>query len=134
MSLRFVTSRPSNWAFDTNVFATKNIASIPTGFSNGRLDMEFPRIELGLRAKHIQVGGASTVFNTSPDTPGLPTSATTLAHTTFYGLPVIVFAAITFNNGTLTATDGSRFQSSYGGAFNHKATRSITAGPIFTAQ
>jgi hypothetical protein len=118
---------------DTNVFASKNLASIPTGFSNGWLDMEFPRIELGLSSKHILVGGASTVFNTSTVTPGIPTSATTLAQTTFNGLPVIGFAAITFNNGTLTAADGSRIQSSYGGAFNHKATRSITAGTVFVS-
>ncbi len=50
---------------------------------------------------------------------------TTLASTTFNGLPVIGLAAISFNNGTLTTGTGALLQSNYGGAFNHKATRSI---------
>ena len=119
---------------DTNVFASKNVASIPTGFNNGWLDMEFPRIELGLNSKHILVGGASTVFNTSTIIPGSPSTATTLLQTTFNGLPVIGFAAISFSNGTLTTPAGAALQSNYGGAYNHKATRSITTGPVFPAQ
>ena len=45
--------------------------------------------------------------------------------TTFNGLPVVGFAAITFNNGTLTTGSGALLQSNYGGSFNHKTTRSI---------
>jgi len=69
--------------------------------------------------KHQLVGGASTVFNTAAGT----TSA--LTSTTFSGLPVIGFAAITFENGTLTDGAGKLIQSQYGGSFNHKQTRSI---------
>ena len=80
-------------------------------------------------AKHVLYGGASTVFNTSTVVPGVTATATTLTTTTFNGLPVIGFAAVSFNNGTLTQPGGLALQSNYGGAFNHKATRSIT-GPL----
>ena len=39
-------------------------------------------------------------------------------------VPVIGFAAITFENGTLTS-GGLNVQSNYGGEFVHKLTRSI---------
>ena len=68
--------------------------------------------------KHQLIGGASTVFNTSSG------STTSLASTTFSGLPVVGFAAITFNNGTLTSGT-SLVQSQYGGNSTHKQTRRI---------
>jgi hypothetical protein len=119
---------------NTNVFASRNIANIPTGFSSGWLSVNFPLIGTAgsTAAKHVLFGGASTVFNTSTVVPGSPSSATTLATTTFNGLPVIGFAAISFNNGNLTTAAGGALQSAYGGAFNHKATRSIT-GPLGTS-
>lgn len=110
---------------NTNVFASKNIANIPTGFANGWLSLNFPLIGTAgsPTAKHVLYGGASTIFNTTTGTP------VTVTSTTFNGLPVIGFAAISFNNGTLTTATGAALQSNYGGAFNHKATRSIT-GPL----
>ena len=112
---------------NTNVFASKNIANIPTGFANGWASLNFPLIGSGATAKHILVGGASTIFNTS-------TGIATVTQTTFNGLPVIGFAAISFNNGNLSAGPGlGLLQSNYGGAYNHKATRSIT-GPLGTPQ
>ena len=107
---------------NTNVLASKNIANIPTTFQSGWLGINFPLIGSAgsPTAKHVLYGGASTVFNTAT---GL---TTTPASTTFNGLPVIGFAAISFNNGTLTNPAGGALQSSYGGAFNHKATRSIS--------
>ena len=102
---------------NTNVFASKNLANVPTSFPNGWMGINFlaPTVPAG---KHQLVGGASTVFNTATGV------ISTQASTTFNGLPVIGFAAITFENGTLTSPQGL-IQSQYGGSFNHKQTRSI---------
>lgn len=110
---------------NTNVFASKNIANIPTGFANGWLSLNFPLIGTGATAKHVLVGGGSTIFNTTTGSP------VTVTQTTFNGLPVIGFAAISFNNGNLTTPTGAALQSNYGAAYTHKATRSIT-GPLGT--
>ena len=40
---------------------------------------------------------------------------------TYYGLPVVGFAAITFSNGNVGGT-----LSNYGGNFNHKSTRYVS--------
>jgi len=68
--------------------------------------------------KHQLVGGESTVFNTAAGT------TSTLTSTTFNGLPVIGFSAITFENGVIP-NGGGLIQSQYGGGFTHKQTRSI---------
>ncbi len=101
---------------NTNVFGSKNTANIPTSFQNGWVGVNFiaPTVPAG---KHQLVGGASTVF-----TNGV--LGTPLTSTTFNGLPVIGFSAITFENGTLTSPQGL-IQSQYGGSFTHKQTRSI---------
>jgi hypothetical protein len=106
---------------NTNVFNSTNKANISTGFSTGWVGLNFngPTVPAG---KHQLVGGASTVVTVDPNTASAVTSA--LASTTFNGLPVVGFAAITFNNGTLTSGT-SLIQSNYGGNFNHKTTRSI---------
>jgi hypothetical protein len=105
--------------FNSNgVFGSKNVANIPTTFSAGWLGINFLGTSVPA-GKHQLIGGASTVFNTAAGT----TSA--LTSTTFNGLPVIGFAAITFENGTLKDPAGNLVQSQYGGAFTHKQTRSI---------
>jgi len=68
--------------------------------------------------RHQIIGGTSTVFNTATGT------TTSLAATTFNGLPTIGFAVQSFNNGTLTS-GGVSVLSNYGGNFVHKYTRSI---------
>ncbi len=103
---------------NTNVFASKNLANVPTSFAAGWLGLNFLTATVPA-GKHQLVGGASTVFNTAAGT----TSA--LTSTTFNGLPVIGFSAITFENGTLPGPTGSLIQSQYGGAFQHKQTRSV---------
>jgi len=106
---------------NTNVFGSTNKANIATGFSTGWVGMNFNGATVPA-GKHQLVGGASTVVTVDPNTASAVTSA--LASTTFNGLPVVGFAAITFNNGTLTSGT-SLIQSNYGGNFNHKTTRSI---------
>jgi hypothetical protein len=101
----------------TNVLGSKNLANIPTGFQAGWLGLNFSASTVPA-GKHVLVGGASTVFNTALG------STSALTATTFTGLPVIGFAAITFNNGVLAGPTGP-IQSNYGGSFTHKQTRSI---------
>ena len=100
------------------VLGAKNGNSIPTTFSAGWIAMNFrgPTVP---STRHQLVGGGSTVFNTvTGGTFGL-------LQTTFNGLPVVGFAAITFENETLTVGPGSAIQSNYGGNFNHKVTTDV---------
>jgi hypothetical protein len=103
----------------TNVLGSKNVSNIGTSFSNGWVALNFNGSTVPL-GRHQLVGGVSNTVNlaTSPPTLG------TLATTTFNGLPVIGFAAITFENETLPTSMGP-VQSNYGGNLNHKLTRSV---------
>ena len=104
----------------TNVFGSKNLTPIPTTFQNGWAALNFNGSTVtGLAGVHTLIGGPSTVFNTATGLttpPGAPT--------TFNGLPVVGFAAQSFNNGALTV-GGAPVLSNYGGNFVHKTTRSI---------
>jgi hypothetical protein len=102
-----------------NVLGSKNVSNIGTTFSNGWVAMNFNGSTVPA-GRHQLVGGTSQTVNlaTTPPTIG------TLTTTTFNGLPVIGFAAITFENGTLTSGQ-LNVQSNYGGEFVHKLTRSI---------
>jgi len=107
---------------NTNVFNSTNKANISTGFATGWVGMNFlaGTVPAG---KHQLVGGTSTVITVDPVTATAVSTVGTTP-TTFNGLPVVGFAAITFNNGTLTSGT-TLIQSNYGGNFNHKTTRSI---------
>jgi len=100
----------------STVLGSKNFSAVKTDFVNGWVSLGFPLLSGG---RHQLTGPGSTVFNTRTG----QTIGTT--STTFNGLPVIGFAAIVFENGTLTS-GGVNIQSNYGGNFNHKFTRSIT--------
>jgi len=103
----------------TNVFGSKNLTPIPTTFQNGWAALNFNGSTVaGLAGVHTLLGGASTLFSTATG------ATTTLATTTFNGLPVVGFAAQSFNNGALTV-GGASVLSNYGGNFVHKTTRSI---------
>jgi hypothetical protein len=105
----------------TNVLGSKNVSTLPTTFSAGWVALDFNGSSVPA-GRHQLIGGSSTVFNTKTGT----TSG--LLTTTFNGLPVIGFAAITFENGTLTTGTGpgaSLVQSNYGGNFNHKTTSDV---------
>ncbi len=101
-----------------NVLGSKNVSNIPTTFTSGWVALNFlgSTVPAG---RHQLVGGGSTVFNTK-------TGGTIgLLATTFTGLPVVGFAAITFENETLSVGPGSAVQSNYGGNFNHKLTSEV---------
>jgi hypothetical protein len=99
---------------NTNVLASKNVSSIPTNFENGWLQLSF----IAPSPWHRLTGGASLTFNTKTGQTG------NLFSTTFYGLPVLGFAAITFENDVLPGAEGP-IQSNYGGNLNHKTTRKV---------
>ena len=101
-----------------NVLASKNVSNIPTTFTAGWISLNF-RGSTVPATRHQLIGGGSTVFNTV--TGG---TINTLS-TTFNGLPVVGFAAITFENETLTVGPASAVQSNYGGNFSHKVTTDV---------
>ena len=102
---------------NTNVLGSKNASNIPTTFQNGWIALNFngPTVPAN---KHVLVGGSSQTFNTATGGTG------GLASTTFYGLPIVGFAAITFENEVLPGATGP-IQSNYGGNVNHKQTRNV---------
>ena len=104
----------------SNVLGSKNVANIPTTFVERLGVAELP-VHRPAGASHQLIGGAiDGVQHQVTGRLRLPR----LPATTFNGLPVIGFAAQTFENGTLTS-GGINVQSNYGGNFIHKYTRSI---------
>jgi len=82
-----------------NIFGSVNTSNVNTAYTNGWMDLDL-------------LGGLTNGRHKLPTANG-----------TFTGLPVIGFAAQTFNNGTLAdATTGKLIQSQYGGNFVHKYT------------
>jgi hypothetical protein len=110
---------------NSNVFGSKNVANLPTTFSNGWVSMNFNGSSVPA-GRHQLV--ATSCVGCAPVTQGYNTkNATTFNQfsTTFNGLPVVGFSAITFVNNTLTVGPGAAIQSNYGGNFNHKVTTSV---------
>jgi hypothetical protein len=109
-----------------NVFGSKNVANITTTFENGWMSINFPLVQSSVgpipySAAAHQLGGSLT---TRIDLFSAGTSFQTSA--TYYGLPVIGFAAWTFSNGNVGGV-----LSNYGGTYIHKYTRDVcaTSGP-----
>jgi hypothetical protein len=106
----------------SNVFGSKNVANLTTTFENGWVSMNFPVVQSSVgpipySAAAHQLGGSIT---TRIDLINASTSFQSAA--TYYGLPVIGFAAWTFSNGT---TLGGVL-SNYGGNYIHKYTRDVS--------
>jgi hypothetical protein len=102
----------------SNVLGSKNVFNPTTTFIAGWGTVNFNLAPSVPPGRHQLIGGSSTVFNTRTGTTNLLTS------TTFNGLPVVGFAAITFQNGTLGVAPNF-IQSNYGGNFNHKTTSDV---------
>jgi len=99
----------------STVLGSLNFSTVKTDFVNGWVTLNFPPVSGGY---HALVGPGSTVFNTATGTTIGTTS------TTFNGLPVIGWAGIVYENGTLTS-GGSAVQSNYGARLGHKFTNSV---------
>ena len=88
-----------------NVFGSLNVSNVNTAYEHGWMDLDL-------------LGGLTNGRHTLGTSSG-----------TFSGLPVIGFAAQTFNNGTLTDAAGKLIQSQYGGNFVHKYTPGLAPAP-----
>ena len=108
----------------SNVFGSKNVANINTTFENGWASFNFPLVlsSAGIvySADAHQLGGGPTT-RVDLGINGGQTSST--GATTYYGLPVIGFAAWTFSNGNVGGV-----LSNYGGNYIHKYTRDVCFG------
>jgi hypothetical protein len=103
----------------STVLGSKNFSTVKTDFVNGWVSLAFPLV--GARHQLVALAPATTSkLDLSVATP----VAVPVANVSFNGLPVIGFAAITFENGTLSLGPGL-LQSNYGGNFNHKTTTSV---------
>jgi len=99
---------------NSNVLASKNSLNIATTFQNGWLDLGFP------------------IPATSDGDDPHQLFSTGAAHQ-YVGLPVLGFAAITFDNGNLTDGTGAKVMSRYAGNLNHKGTRCVIPPGTLTA-
>jgi hypothetical protein len=101
----------------SNVLGSKNSRTIASPYVNGWGDLQFPLIS-GSPLVHQLFLPSTTITSLS----GTRTTGTA----TYLGLPVVGFAAISFQNGTLTAPGTlGLIQSQYGGNFVHKTKRTV---------
>lgn len=105
----------------SNVLASKNVLNASTTFEHGWAAMSFYPLATNATAVPAlslvhRLGGS---YTTSVNLRNGSTSFWNYA--TYYGLPVVGFAAITFSNG-----DVGGALSNYGGNFNHKSTRYVS--------
>ena len=107
----------------SNVLGSKNVLNAGTTFENGWAAMSFWPLASTAQAipplslVHQLGGGASTYIQLLNGATNYQSS------TTYAGLPVVGFAAVTFSNGSVNGV-----ASNFGGNFNHKATRLIGGG------
>jgi hypothetical protein len=108
---------------DSNVFGSQNSVNVdpPVGFEHGWL-------QLGFQPSTVS-DPVHTLTNPSTTSAALGQAFGPSGPATYVGLPVIGFAAQSFFNGTLTV-ETVFVQSSYGGNFVQKGTRSILTGLI----
>ena len=102
---------------NTNVLLSVNKAVLTTAFQNGWVSLNFFPATI-VPPVHQLIGGATIRSSTATGASSVQASAT------YNGLPVIGFAAQSFNNGTLSGPSGP-VQAHYTGSFIHKYTRLI---------
>lgn len=104
----------------SNVFGSSNHANIATPFTNGWATLGFNSPAVPNEHALAAPAGATTIVDlTGAAAPLLGQTAT------YFGLPVIGFAAETFNNDALTI-GGKTFLSTFGANFPHHATKRTT--------
>jgi hypothetical protein len=102
----------------TNILASNNSLSATVSYQSGWADLLIsPVASFDGSSAHNLVSAAVTKTS--------PAGVTTTAAGTFFGLPIIGFAAQSFTNGTLTTSGGSLIQANYAGTFNHRFVRNI---------
>ena len=107
---------------NTNVLGSMNVANLQSpGFQNGLLTIGFPTGIAGASATVHQL-----INNGSTSISGGGRATTTGNTTTYFGLPVIGFAVMSYQNGTLqVGTPPTSVLSNYGGNFVHKTNTTI---------
>ena len=105
-----ITFRNSNVLGSINKF---NVGNPTFTFENGWMDLAFTIPSSTLSYVYHQLGGGDTTSIYLANG-----STNSYSSATYYGLPVIGFAAITFSNGNVNGV-----ASNFGGNFNHKSTR-----------
>ena len=104
----------------SNVFGSSNHANIATPFTNGWATLGFNSVAVPNEHALAAPAGATTIVDlTGAAAPLLGQTAT------YFGLPVIGFAAETFNNDALTIS-GKTFLSTFGANFPHHPTKRTT--------
>jgi hypothetical protein len=105
-------------AYTQNVLLSANKNTLNTTFTNGWVSLNWlaPTVTAPV---HQLIGGPTIRISTSTGV------STTQAQATYNGLPVVGFAAQSFNNGTLTGPGGIGVQAFYVGTFIHKYSRFI---------
>jgi hypothetical protein len=91
--------------------------SFATTYQQGWMTIPLHVVGLGSQFVHFLVGGATTLFKPDGSTEARPQA-------TYYGLPVIGFAAESYTNGTLVA-NGQTVLSNYGGLIGHRYTNDV---------
>ena len=107
----------------SNVLASKNVANLPTTFEHGWAELAFPSGVTGIPPTsqiHALIGGNTTQVVLTAQSIG---SINGWNFATYYGLPVLGFAAVTFSNGNIGGA-----LSNYGGNFDHMSTRRVSPG------
>ena len=99
-----------------NIFGSANAYSLTTAFSNGWATFGF-NDPVSAAAVHSMTPLSTTGFNL---TSGVAAPATV----TYYGLPIIGFAAQTFNNDAIVVS-GKSYLSTFGATFVHHKTTKI---------
>jgi len=103
----------------SNVFGSSNHNSIATPYSNGWSTLGFNGILN--TTEHTLVNAAAT---TVVDLTGVAAPVGGLSFT-YYGLPVIGFAAQTFQNDAITIS-GKTYLSTFGATFSHHGTKKVS--------
>ncbi len=103
----------------TNALGSKNDASkqnVPTAFGAGWLNIGF--------FPSTVTGTVHTLGNAATSITPIGSAPSAAGTYTYYGLPLIGFAAIGYQYGALPVTGGTAL-SNYGGAFAHKVTTRV---------
>ncbi len=103
----------------TNTFGSKNDASkqnVPTAFGAGWLDLGF--FPSSVTGSVHKLANSATIVTPIGQAPGVAGTYT------YYGLPLVGFAAIGYQYGALPIAGGTSL-SNYGGAFAHRVTTKI---------
>jgi len=118
-SVGFGQSPSTTGTASSNVFGSANHNSISTPYANGWSTLGFNGVLNPSEHSLAATAAATTVV----DLTGLSAPLTS-QNATYFGLPVVGFAAITYQNDAISIS-GKTYLSTFGGDFAHHATKKI---------